>query len=310
MNKKTIEANPARHPIQVVSRRTGLSNDVIRVWERRYEVVSPERQQTGRRLYSDADIERLQLLQRATSAGRRISEVATLDNKTLSTLVDEDRNNKHPISSGEASGSGANTFVNEALQQILAMDADKLLHVLVRAASELPLLIFLEQVVGELLRKVGELWKNGAMRVGHEHMASAVIQRYLAGMLGRERSMGPLILMTTPAGQRHEMGALMAAIIAESEGWRVLYLGADMPAAEIAAAATQARASLVGLSIQSRGDENMLAEELKQLRMALPDSIPLIVGGTAIKYYEQLLQDIEAFTSSDLASYIDTLSSV
>ena len=72
-----------RHPIQVVARRTGLSADVIRVWERRYGVVTPQRQPGGRRVYSDSDIQRLTLLQRATGAGRRISEVAPLPDQVL-----------------------------------------------------------------------------------------------------------------------------------------------------------------------------------------------------------------------------------
>ena len=310
MNEKTIDSSEARHPIQVVSRRTGLSNDVIRVWERRYEVVSPQRQETGRRLYSDADIERLSLLQRATSAGRRISEVAGLKNAELKDLVAEDKNNEQVIPSGAISGSGVNTFISEALQERHNMNAAGLHQVLVQASSGLPLLIFIDQVIGELLRKIGELWHDGSLRVGHEHMASGVIKRHLTGMLGRGNSAGPLILMTTPSGQRHEMGALMAAVIAESEGWRVLYLGPDMPATEIAAAAAQSHASLVCLSMQARGDQNMLSEELKQLRIALPESVQLIVGGTAVQYYEELLQNMGALTPADLTAFIDTLSTI
>ena len=67
-----------KHPIQIVARRTGLTPDVIRVWERRYEAVLPRRTSTNRRLYSDRDVERLQLLRRATLAGRRIGDVARL----------------------------------------------------------------------------------------------------------------------------------------------------------------------------------------------------------------------------------------
>ena len=78
------------HPIQVVAQRTGLSPDVLRIWERRYAVVKPSRSATGRRLYSDRDVEHLLLLRRATLAGRSISQVADLDSEELRGLVEAD----------------------------------------------------------------------------------------------------------------------------------------------------------------------------------------------------------------------------
>src|SRR3954470_12104334 len=77
----------AVHPIQVVTRRTGLSADVIRAWEKRHGVVAPVRTATGRRLYSDADIERLRLLGRATLAGYSIRRAAALLPAALAALA-------------------------------------------------------------------------------------------------------------------------------------------------------------------------------------------------------------------------------
>ena len=80
-----------RHPIAVVSERTGLSHDVLRIWERRYRAVTPTRTSGGERLYSDADVERLRLLDAAVAAGRRIGRVATLPTSDLAELVAGDR---------------------------------------------------------------------------------------------------------------------------------------------------------------------------------------------------------------------------
>ena len=81
---------PHLHPMRVVTRRTGLSPDLLRAWERRYEVVTPSRSKGGRRLYSDADIERLRLLYRATLAGRSIGLVADLSADALAAVVRQD----------------------------------------------------------------------------------------------------------------------------------------------------------------------------------------------------------------------------
>ena len=78
------------HPIKVVVLRTGLSPHVIRVWEKRYGAVEPMRTPTNRRRYTDADIERLLLLQRATQIGRSIGQIAQLPTETLRNLVRED----------------------------------------------------------------------------------------------------------------------------------------------------------------------------------------------------------------------------
>src|SRR6185312_8172121 len=88
-NVMRTRAEPAQHwhPMRVVTRRTGLSADLLRAWERRYEVVKPSRSEGGRRLYSDADIERLRLLYRATLAGRSIGQVAELSTEALTALV-------------------------------------------------------------------------------------------------------------------------------------------------------------------------------------------------------------------------------
>ena len=89
MGIQEISTEP-KHPIQVVARRTGLTADLLRVWEKRYEAVSPGRSATSRRLYSDADVHRLLLLRRATLGGRRIGQVAGLSTEELEVLVATD----------------------------------------------------------------------------------------------------------------------------------------------------------------------------------------------------------------------------
>ncbi|MEO9019251.1 MAG: MerR family transcriptional regulator, partial [Gemmatimonadaceae bacterium] len=84
------EQDEPRHPISVVSARTGLSHDILRVWERRYAAVLPSRRTGGQRLYTDSDVERLSILHAATQGGRSISSVAGLSTEALTALVGED----------------------------------------------------------------------------------------------------------------------------------------------------------------------------------------------------------------------------
>src|SRR5215207_9740292 len=84
-------ASQPRHPIAVVAARTGLSQDLLRMWERRYGAVEPTRSAGGQRLYSDDDVERLRLIDAAVAAGRRVGRIARLPTRALAELVDEDR---------------------------------------------------------------------------------------------------------------------------------------------------------------------------------------------------------------------------
>ena len=137
-----------------------------------------------------------------------------------------------------------------------------------------------EQVVVQLLTEIGELWRAGDLRIAHEHMATAVLRSSLGNMLDtfHPSEFAPLLIVTTPLGQFHELGALIVAIVAATEGWRALYLGPNLPATEIAGSAFQSNAAAVALSIVFPPDDPRIGVELLALRKAL-GSTPLIVGG-------------------------------
>jgi methanogenic corrinoid protein MtbC1 len=301
-----------QHPIQVVVRRTGLTADVLRAWERRYGVVEPGRSPTGRRLYSDDDIERLRLLRRATLSGRSIGQVSNLPTADLVQLIrdDEVEEARAPEPAPERSDEGGQIRL-EALAAVEEMDSGRLERLLRRAATTFGAERALDEVAAPVLTEVGERWQTGDLSVAHEHLMSAVI-RQVVGDLLRSASSNPdrpLALFATPAGERHEFGALMAAVIAATRGWRVLYLGADVPAADIARAALRHRPRLVAVSVVSRDVGQPLTEVLSDLREGLPSEVTLIVGGRGLARHEELLNEIGALRIDNLAGlrdYLDT----
>ncbi len=300
--------NPASlHPIQVVSRRTGLSKDVIRAWEKRYSVVAPKRHATGRRLYSDDDIQRLSLLHKVTRAGRRISDVSALSNHDLAGLL-ADENSQPALQIPEQSLPPAyEEYLQPLIASINQLDEAGIYQCLVNASTALPQHTFLEQVLSKTLACMGDSWKKGQLRIGHEHLASNQIKRFLLNLLNRELPVGPGLLVTTPVGQRHEFGALMAAVIAAMEGWRSRYMGPEMPATEIAAAAVATDSRGILLSLASRADEKLLQQEITMLAHSLPEDLILIVGGNQAHRYTDLFSGMNAYFCSDLKSLSHTL---
>ena len=283
-----------RHPIAVVAERTGLSQDVLRMWERRYQAVAPTRTPGGERLYSNADVERLRLLDAAVTAGRRIGGVARLSTSELARLVDDDRAahaRRAPAQAAARSEAGSPLIEEAALDRIRALDARGLDELLRRSAAVVGAPSFLEQTVAPLLRQIGEQWHAGRLSIANEHMASAVIEAFVVDAM---RAMAvpdraPSVVVAAPAGSRHVIAASLAAAAAAAERWRVLFLGGDLPVSEIARAATAADARAVALSVVYTDDATGVLGDLRQLREDLPADVVLIVGGRALRPHARAL---------------------
>jgi len=307
MSTPRPSSSEPRHPIGVVARRTGLKPDLIRAWERRYGAVTPGRTETRRRFYADADIERLLLLRRVVSSGRGISQVAGLSNPELEALIEAEPAPAayappYPAAPEEVD-QVAEAFLNRCLSAAQRLDVREMELELDRASVLLSRTHLLERLLVPLMRRIGELWHQGALRPLHEHMASSVVRSFLGGMSGacQPEISAPHLVVTTPARQRHELGALLAAATAAGEGWQVTYLGPDLPPEEIAAAALQKGARAVALSITYPPDDPMLVEDLRRLRRLLGPHTLLIVGGRASLAYSAILQEIGALRLEDLA---------
>lgn len=263
----------ARHPIGVVRTRTGLSAEVLRAWERRYGAVRPLRSEDGKRLYSDADVERLGLLHRAARAGRSVAALASLATGELQRLVDEDAKRASARATPPAS------YREQAMGAVRTLAPEQLESLLRRALLSLGTITFLEEVVAPLLAEIGDTWHEGRITIAHEHAASAMLLQFL-GWLTRSLEVpvdAPRVVLATPCGERHAFGAMMAGATAAHDGWHVTWLGSDLPATQIAAGAEQGGARVVALSA-ARGAVG-LEHELGTLRTLLPRHVPLLVGG-------------------------------
>lgn len=270
-----------QYPIGAVAQRTGLSTHVLRAWERRYGLVEPHRDDNGVRLYSNTDIVRLRLLRRITESGHPIGRIARLDTEQLLTLVREQEQTAEP-SRGTGATEAADRYVSACLTAVEEMDGRRIHATLIRAVLGLSPMEFVEGVVSPLMRHVGELWQTGAICPAHEHLLSVCVQRVLAWLLDTlsSRPGAPVLLTTTLAGQRHEIGAMLAAVVASDVGWRTIFFGADLPVQDVATAAAAVHADAVALSLVYQGALG-LDDMLRELRGRLPGNVFVFVGGPA-----------------------------
>jgi methanogenic corrinoid protein MtbC1 len=290
--------NSFTYPIKAVSKLTGLSLHVIRAWERRYNVVSPLRTDTNRRLYSSKDIEKLKLLKDASRRGYSIGNIADLRIDELRIIVgktDEKlvipENNINPSEEDYDSD-----YLDNCTEAVINMNVKALEKELYRALVELPQFRFIEEVISPLLKRIGELWKNGHIRIVNEHISTTVIRKFLSSLIDNNTvaENAPSIVIATPKGQLHELGALIIAAIASADGWNVTYMGPDLPGEEIAAAVKELKPKIIALSIVYPNDDYVLQREMNKLKNLLNNGTTILAGGSSAHHYNSILEEMNA----------------
>ena len=307
--------NGKGYPIKVVSRMTGLSPHVIRVWERRYDVVSPERTSSNRRLYNEANIQKLRLLKILVDYGYNISQIADLAVNQLEKMIGEHSIESHvtevtpPSSTLQVS---MDSLVDDFFLAIRSLDAAVMEKILLSASVSFSQPQILEGLIIPVMERIGEEWQKGNFRIYHEHLVTTVIRTYLSDQLSSIHSAtnSPGMIVATPSGQNHEIGALIVALTAAISGWNAMYLGTNLPAEEIAAVAQQKNSAAILLSIIYPPNDPILEKELIRLGELIPGNCQIIIGGRAASSYKNVMNKIKAryFTNlSDLRSVLQVI---
>ncbi len=317
--EKTEQIANQKYSIKVVSMRTGLSAHAIRAWERRYNAVSPKRDSNNRRYYTEEDIERLSLLKRATDAGFGISQLVSSSNDELQELISSMnvidlpvKTKPEPQAEIRIPDTNYETYIENFMSALEQMDAKILENILIQAETDYGMNAMIENVLVPLMEDIGEKWRKGELRISHEHMASHVIRTFLGGVLASSRTSpsAPNVLVTTPVDQWHDIGALIMAVTAASEGWNVTYLGANLPSEEIAGAVKQNNCRVVILSIVYPEDDPVLVQEIRKLKRSIPDNVVIVAGGRASVSYKAVLDEVGALQVDSLYKIRTTLESL
>ena len=283
-------------PVKTAARLTGLSSDIIRVWERRYGAVQPVRHRRGgARLYSRADVARLKQLKHLVDHGRRIGDVAGLDDRALAALV-----GSADVASALAAApeSRAASGLIEAIERF---DAEALSVQLGEALAGLGAARFVRPVAAPLLVEVGERWADGRGSVADEHLVSGALRNLLGSLVfARGSRHSRRIVLATPQGERHDIGLVMVAILALDAGLSVYFLGADLPADEIATATRRAGAVVLGLGTVHRGNRPRAVAEIRSIQRTLAPGTELWIGGSDAPHVVKALRAKGPLAMTDL----------
>jgi MerR family transcriptional regulator, light-induced transcriptional regulator len=238
-----------------VARRAGVNAATLRAWERRYGLLEPERSGGGFRLYSDDDVTRVRAMRDHVDRGIAAAEAARLA-----------RGEASDVAAPAADPSELAATLRRAFDDFDEVAAHGVLD---RAAASLSLESALRDVVLPALSTVGSDWQDDASSIAQEHFATNVVRGRLLGLArGWDRGSGPRALLACPPGEQHDLALLAFGVALRNHGWRVTHLGADTPAATIAAAAELLAPDVVVLASTERRRFASIADELAELARA------------------------------------------
>lgn len=243
-----------------LSRRTAVAPELLRAWERRYDLLRPSRSGGGYRLYSEQDVERVRAMQAHLAAGLSAAEAAAL------------------AAAAPAAADGRRGAVaSDALRAALDGFDDAAAHaVLDQALAELTLDAVLGQLVLPYLADLGRRWERGEATVAQEHFASSLLRGRLLGLArGWDRGTGPRAVLACAPHELHDLPLIVFGLALRARGWRITYLGGDTPVETLAEATRALQPDLVVISASNGG---RLSESLTGLRK-LAKTTPLALAG-------------------------------
>ncbi len=210
-----------RWRIKEFAARVGVQEPTLRAWERRYDLLAPERSGGGYRLYTSVDERRVRAMQAHMERGLAAAQAAAL------AIAESAREIVAPAQPG--------ALVDALIDAAIAFDATRF-DALLDAGFGRGMIAGIRDVVLPVLVEIGRRWERNELTVGNEHFASHIVERRLLGMAhGWDAGRGPLALLACVPGERHTLGLVCFGLVLADRGWRIAYLGADTPVDQIAA---------------------------------------------------------------------------
>lgn len=266
----TAVSSNRTYEILEVAELTGLATARLRAWERRYEVVRPRRQPNRYREYTSEQVALLRAFARLCAAGERIGD-----------LVKEPRESVIARAEGRATDGSPIALLLEAVRRL---DRDRLGQLLAEHRRSMDIGAFGRDIVLRLGEVIGDLWALGKLSVAAEHLASEVVVQLLKQELTAGTGRGPVLLASCLPGEHHEWGFLVTLTQLQARGWRVHYLGADLPTPDLVDAAWTLVPQIVALSAADPGNVTLLLPDLRRLPRLLPPGTMVVLGGQGAEF--------------------------
>lgn len=272
-------------PIRTVANLTGVNPVTLRAWERRYNMVTPQRTPKGHRLYTEDDVERIKEVLNLLDQGISISQVKP--------LLEQPAGQQQAAALAET-GDVWKDYQQKMVHAVETFDEHVLDSTYNDALSLYPVDVVNQRLVSPLLRIIGEHWKERETGIAEEHFFSVYLRNKLGARIHHlnQRSNGQLLLLACLPGEYHEIGLLLFALATVNFGYRVLILGPNTPLEQLPKVLQHRPCEGIVLSGSARPARGLFESELPELMQKV--SVPVFIGGRTAARHPQKIEDAGA----------------
>lgn len=289
-----------KYNIKIVCAQTGIRAVTLRAWERRHEVLIPHRSENRYRLYSERDVAILRWVKNRVDSGMPISSAVIELHSSMRTGMFPEAVPIGPSTLPVPSGIAPEKYIKRLYQALLTHDEGKAGDIFREIQAGFSLVAIFQDILIPTLVEIGDAWYRGSIRITTEHFASALVRGKLLTMYQAypSRRSAPFILLGCAPSEQHELGSLMMAVLLRSSGFRVEYLGPDIPLEDLADYASYEHPDMIILTASLEGS----ALELLKMQEKLSKLHPAPVfgyGGAAFILKPELKTRVQGFYLGD-----------
>lgn len=276
-----VDYHLPRYSVKQASELTGLTLNQVRLWERRYKLVSPERADNGYRLYSRENLDILRYARQETQKGVSIHVIAELVHAQKKEILKQLRSDKI-ITPRKVFASDPRRVPNYDLMVHSVANGDpmKFERLLIQAQAGKSFSEAVRTVDLPILARIGELTMRDEINISASHLASAVIRRRILAHvqnLGVQCGESPVLLACVPEDY-HELGLLCSMLELTQQMRSTLYLGPNVPLQELFNYTDKLNPSAILLSIVAPMSDEVAEATATQLKK-LNKKVPVGLGG-------------------------------
>jgi DNA-binding transcriptional MerR regulator len=306
-----------KYNIQIVSQITGISAHTLRAWEKRYQIIEPDRNDTGRRLYSQSEIEKLQVIKSLIEAGQTIGVLAKLDHVARLKLL-QSQKNQSEITQDTNQKIKIELDHQQIMQNIIMAlhnyKLDIIAHEFAKCINQISAREFAFKIIMPLFKSVGEMVYNNKFSVAQEHSLSAIstfyIGKLVTSQMNKDQKSNVKFCLATPQGELHSLGILIAALLCHHHRVNFTYLGEDMPAESIieAAQATGSTHLILGVMRHSnKYSQYNLYDYLSTITSAMTTPFEIWIGGPSEEIAQFQIKGHKIFSLANFEDLEDKL---
>lgn len=294
MDKMFYTGQPTiKYSIKDLEKLTGIKAHTIRIWEKRYQLISPERTSTNIRYYSDNDLKKLLNVSILNRNGIKISNIVNMDNEEI---------NERIMDISESAYDHENQ-IEQLIISMIDLDETRFDRVLSSSVIKLGFDDTVVKILYPFFEKIGLLWQIGTVYPAQEHFVSSLVRQKLIiaidGQSGMHKPDAKTFLMFLPSNEWHELGLLFYSYLVKKNGFKVLYLGQSVPFEDLVEVSGKHNIDYLFTSITTPVTQKKYSEYIQQLAVAFKQKSIFITGYQTKEFNIQLPVNVTKITSPE-----------